>query len=89
MATTIQISLEIQKQLFQLINELEKQLGHRVSYNDAIKYLLDRNNPVLSKQDLANHLQKIEGILDINDARKELRQGRKTEYDREKQFDRD
>ncbi|GAG86868.1 unnamed protein product, partial [marine sediment metagenome] len=50
MVTTIQISEEIRKKLFQVINQLEKVRKRRVTYNEAIKFLLKEKRDDVSPE---------------------------------------
>jgi predicted CopG family antitoxin len=83
MATTIQISDEVQKRLFQFINQKEKELGRRITYNDAITLLLEKQPAMIEKRDLINHVEQYQGIMNITDAKKARQEERKLARERE------
>ncbi|MHA1672671.1 MAG: hypothetical protein ACTSYI_03505 [Promethearchaeota archaeon] len=72
MAPTIQISKTAQKRLLKIMNEMEKNKGARVAYNDAILLLLDKISPHDPPKDLISHIARFEGIIDIGKAREIL-----------------
>ena len=61
--TTIQISVEIQKKLFQFINKMEKKLGRRITYNEAIQYLLESQEPKFNRKKFLQNIEKYFGML--------------------------
>jgi hypothetical protein len=83
MATTIQISDEVQKRLFLFINQKEKELGRRITYNDAITLLLEGQPARIEKRDLINHVEQYQGIMNIADAKKARREERKLARERD------
>ncbi len=46
MVTTIQVDEETQQKLFQVMTEIQGKTGRRISYNEALKILLERNERV-------------------------------------------
>lgn len=46
MATTIQVSEETQSKLIQLAAELQAKLGRRVSYDEAIRILIEQSGGI-------------------------------------------
>ncbi|TXT62985.1 MAG: hypothetical protein BAJALOKI3v1_460027 [Promethearchaeota archaeon] len=91
MATTIQISDATKKKLFGLINQLEHIWNKRVTYDDAIQYLLKNRKLVVEKKDFIDNISKYKGILKKGEARELYEDLRKKERKREerleKQFD--
>ena len=78
-ATTIQIKEETKKALFLEKNRLERELGHTLTYDQVIEYLLSRKTQQIPKK----NLEELQGILG-NDAkliyeelRKEYRENEK------------
>lgn len=88
MATTIQISDEVQKRLFLFINEKEKEMGRRVTYSEAIQMLLENQVQQMDKEAFIKHVEKFQGILNIDDARKARDEERRLEREREQRLDR-
>ena len=88
MATTIQVSEDVRRRLFSYINEKEKELGRRLSYNDAIKLLLEGQSGKMAKKDFMNHVAQFEGILDISDARSSRNKEKSMELRRDQHVDR-
>lgn len=87
--TTIQISEEVQQKLFQLINKIEKKLGRRVSYNEAIQFLLDSQEPKLEKLQFIKNLEQYRGTLKPGEGKKHLKELRQLEHERDKRINRD
>jgi len=83
MATTIQISDEVQKRLFTFMNQKEKELGHRLSYNDAIELLLESQIVRVEKDEFIKHVEKYQGLINYKDARKARNEERQLERERE------
>ncbi len=83
MATTIQISDNVQRRLFTFMNQKEKELGHRLTYNDAIELLLESQIVRVEKDEFIKHVEKYQGIIDYNDARKARNEERQLERERE------
>ncbi len=46
MVTTIQVDEETQQKLFQVMTEIQGKTGRRISYNEALKILLERSERV-------------------------------------------
>ena len=88
MTTTIQITEEIQQRLFQIINKIEKELGRRVSYNEAIKYLLDLQELKINRKEFIKDIEKFFGILKPGEGKKYLKEMRDLENDRDKRINR-
>ncbi|MHA1491882.1 MAG: hypothetical protein ACTSRI_19790 [Promethearchaeota archaeon] len=86
MSTTIQISKEVKQRLFRFINQIEKKLSKRISYNEAIKYLLDAQEKKMDKKDLIKHLEKFRGILNLGEGKKYLKELREIERERDRRF---
>ena len=86
--TTIQITEEVQQRLFQVINKIESELGRRVSYNEAIQYLLDKQDAKINKEQLSKNLEPFFGILKPGEGKKYLNELRRLEYERDKRFNR-
>ncbi|HME52426.1 MAG TPA: hypothetical protein VKM55_09435 [Candidatus Lokiarchaeia archaeon] len=86
MSTTIQISNDVQKKLFQFINQKEKELGHRITYNEAIQLLLEDQCQKMTKQDFIKHVERFQGILDIDDVTRARNEERKLEIERERKL---
>ncbi|MCK4238932.1 MAG: hypothetical protein KAX33_07420, partial [Candidatus Lokiarchaeota archaeon] len=63
MATTIQISEETKKKLFIVMNQLEKMGGQRVTYDEAIIYLLEDRKTEVNKEVFLKNIKKYQGIL--------------------------
>ncbi len=87
--TTIQTSEEVQHQLFQLIHKIEKELGYRVSYSDAIQFLLDSQEPKLDKRQFIKNLEQYRGTLKPGEGKKYLKELRQLEPERDKRINRD
>lgn len=86
MATTIQISKKTKKKLFMVINRLEKQLGRRVTYDEAINFLVKEERVDLNKLDFIKHIKKYQGILKPGEGKRLLRELRKIDYERERKI---
>jgi len=89
MTTTIQISEEVRKKLFQLMNRMEKELGRRVSYNEAIQSLLGEEDRKPDKKQFLKNLEPYFGILKPGEGIQYLKELRQLEYERDKRFNRD
>ncbi|MBN2153150.1 MAG: hypothetical protein JW839_16980 [Candidatus Lokiarchaeota archaeon] len=85
MATTIQISDEVQKRLFTFMNQKERELGHRLTYNDAIELLLENQIEHIGKDEFIKHVEKYQGIIDYNGAKKARNEERQLERERERE----
>ena len=88
MATTIQISEEVKKKLFQIINRMEQKLGRRITYNEAIEELIEKSFKKLSKEEFIGHIEKYMGLFDIQEAKKLLKEERALDLERERKFSR-
>lgn len=86
--TTIQISADVQQKLFQLINKIEKELGRRITYNEAIQYLLDGQKAKLDKKEFIRNLEKFRGTLKPGEGKTFLKEMRELENERDKQLNR-
>ncbi|MHA1205692.1 MAG: hypothetical protein K9W45_04295 [Candidatus Heimdallarchaeum aukensis] len=53
MSTTIQIKKETKEALFNIKNRLERELGRRLSYDEVIEYLLEKNESTFPKKVLS------------------------------------
>ncbi|MEX2714883.1 MAG: hypothetical protein Q6353_009940 [Candidatus Sigynarchaeum springense] len=84
MATTIQISDAVQKRLFMLKNQKEKEFGRRLTYNDVIELLLENQIARVEKDEFIKHVEKYQGIIDYKDAKKARNEERQLERERER-----
>jgi hypothetical protein len=87
-STTIQISEKTRDRLFQVINKLEKKVGKRLSYNDAIEYLLELQESEIDKKELLTNIRKYMGVLEEGEGKKLLKELRREEFDWEKKRNR-
>lgn len=87
MATTIQISEDTKKKLFTLINQLERKWKKRITYDEAIKYLLENRKIVVDKGNFIKNIEKFEGILEEGEGKELLKQLRKEERERENRLE--
>jgi hypothetical protein len=83
MATTIQISEKTKEKLFSLINQLEKKWKKRVTYDEAIEFLLKNRKIIISREDFIESMERFEGIFKKGEARKLYNELRKKERERE------
>jgi len=80
LTTTIQLTEETQSKLFQVMSQLQSELGKRVSYDEAIALLIARTQ---GTREAREHFEKLFGALRGEKAAwKDLRQLRKTENQR-------
>ncbi len=86
MPTTIQISEETKKKLFMIMNQLEKEWGRRVTYDEAIKFLLKEEKIEFNREEFLKNLKKYQGILKPNEGKDLLKELREKNYEREKRF---
>ena len=86
MATTIQISEKTKKKLFMVMNRLEKKWGRRVTYDEAIKFLLQEERVEFSKQNFLNNIKKYQGTLKPGEGKNLLKELRMTDYERERRL---
>jgi len=86
MPTTIQISEETKKKLFMIMNQLEKEWGRRVTYDEAIKFLLKEEKIEFNREEFLKNLKKYQGILKPNEGKVLLKELREKDYEREQRF---
>jgi len=86
MATTIQISEETKKKLFKIINLLEKERGRRVTYDEAIKFLLKEEKKKFRRNEFLENIRKYQGILKPNEGKELLKELREKDHEREQRF---
>jgi len=86
MPTTIQISEETKKKLFMIMNQLEKEWGRRVTYDEAIKFLLKEKKIEFNREEFLKNLKKYQGILKPNEGKDLLKELRERNYEREQRF---
>jgi len=86
MPTTIQISEETKKKLFMIMNQLEKEWGRRVTYDEAIKFLLKEKKIEFNREEFLKNLKKYQGILKPNEGKDLLKELREKDYEREQRF---
>lgn len=86
MATTIQISEETKKKLFMIMNQLEKEWGRRVTYDEAIKFLLKEEKIEFQRQKFLDNIRKYQGILKPNEGKDLLKELRIKDHEREQRF---
>lgn len=84
--TTIQISEQTKSKLFKVINELEKQWGRRVTYDEAIDYLIKKEAMPVSKDKFIKNLEKFKGILNPGEGKSLLAELRREDLERDKNF---
>jgi len=84
--TTIQISEKTKKKLFQLINELEKKWKRRITYDEAIKFLIKEKGVKVGKKEFLNNIKKFQGILEVGEGTAILKGLRRDELEREEKF---
>ena len=88
MTTTIQISEETKKKLFLVMNNLEKKWGRRVTYDEAIKFLLQGEKDEVNREQFLNNIKKFQGILKPGEGKELLKELRKESHEREKRLTR-
>jgi len=88
MPTTIQISEETKKKLFLVMNSLEKKWGRRVTYDEAIKFLLQKEKNEVDKDQFLKNIKKFQGMLKPGEGKKLLKELRKESHEREKRLTR-
>jgi len=86
MPTTIQISEETKKKLFLVMNNLEKKWGRRVTYDEAIKLLLQKETNEVDKDQFLKNIKLFQGILKPGEGKKLLKELRKESHEREKKL---
>lgn len=83
MKTTIQISENTKEKLFSLINKLEKKWKRRVTYDEAIKFLLKNRKVIINREDFIENMEPFEGIFNKGEAKELYNELRKKERERE------
>ena len=86
MTTTIHITGDVKSKLFDLINRLEKEWGRRVTYNEALRYLLNVNNPIREKSKFLKHIDRFAGFLLLGEGKNALSHMRSIERERDKRL---
>jgi hypothetical protein len=86
MATTIQISEETKKKLFMIMNQLEKQWGRRVTYDEAIKFLLHKEKLEINRKEFLKNIKKYQGMLESDEGKEILKGLREQEHEREQRY---
>jgi len=84
--TTIQISKKIKNRLFELINKLEKKWGRRITYDEAIEFLLEEKVTKVNKEEFLNNIKKFQGILKSGEGKSLLKELRSVEFEREEKI---
>jgi len=84
-STTIQISKKIKNKLFELINRLEKKWGRRITYDEAIEFLLEEKVTKVNKEEFLNNIKKFQGILK-GEGRSLLKESRRVDLEREEKY---
>lgn len=84
--TTIQISKKIKNKLFELINRLEKKWGRRITYDEAIEFLLEEKVTKINKEEFIKNIKKFQGILK-GEGRSLLIESRRVDLEREERYD--
>ncbi len=86
MTTTIQISDDVKTKLFHVINRLEKQRGRRVTYNEALRYLLKIRTPIEDREEFLTHLDKYVGSLNPGEGKALLKEQRELDNKRDRRL---
>lgn len=86
MATTIQISEKTKNKLFMIMNQLEKEWGRRVTYDEAIQFLLKEEGRDFNRQEFLNNIRKYQGILKPGEGKDFLKELRLRDYKRDRRF---
>ncbi len=86
MTTTIQISEKTKKNLFNIMNRLEKKWSRRVTYDEAIMFLLHEEKIEFSKQDFLKNIKKYQGILRLGEGKTLLKELRMIDYERDRKI---
>ena len=84
-STTIQISKKIKKKLFELINRLEKKWGRRITYDEAIEFLLEEKVTKVNKEEFLKNIKKFQGIHK-GEGRSLLIESRRVDLEREERY---
>jgi len=83
-ATTIQISEETKNKLFMIKNRLEKEWGRRVTYDEAIQFLLKEEGREFNRQEFVSNIRKYQGFLKPGEGKALLKELRMREYERDR-----
>ena len=86
MATTIQISEKTKNKLFMIMNQIEKERGRRVTYDEAIQFLLKKEGKDFNRQEFLNNIRKYQGILKPEEGKDFLKELRMRDYKRDRRF---
>ena len=86
MATTIQISEKTKKKLFMIMNQLEKERGCRVTYDEAITFLLKEEKIEFRRKEFLENIRKYQGILKPDEGKELLKELREKDHEREQRF---
>ena len=84
--TTIQISVQTKNKLFALMNKLEKKLGKRITYDEAIEFLIKEKVTIVNREEFLNHIKKFQGILKPGEGSKLLKELRDKGLEREEKI---
>jgi hypothetical protein len=83
MATIIEISEKTKKKLFSLVKQLEKEWNKKITYDEAIQFLLENRKIIINKEEFIQNIEKFEGILEKGEGKKLLKELRNKERERE------
>jgi len=86
MTTTIQISEETKKKLFMIMNQLEKERGRRVTYDEAIKFLFKEEKIEFQREKFLDNIRKYQGVLKPDEGKDLLKELRIKDHEREQRF---
>ena len=70
MVTSIQLSEETKKKLLGVMADIQKQKGQKVTYEDAINYLIEKNSQSFEAR--KNFAQNYRGVLNKEQAARDL-----------------
>lgn len=85
-STTIQISEKTKSKLFEIINKLEKRWGRRITYDEAIEFLIKEKVSKTKKEEFLNNIKKFQGILEPTEGASILKDLRRKELEHEERF---
>lgn len=77
MVTSIQISEETKKKLLMIMAEIQKQRGQKITYEEAINYLIEKDSQSFSIR--KKFAQKYRGFINKDQAKLDLAEARKLE----------
>jgi CRISPR/Cas system CSM-associated protein Csm2 small subunit len=83
--TSVQISKKIKNKLFELLNRLEKKWGRRITFDEAIEFLLEEKVTKVNKEEFLNNIKRFQGILK-GEARSLLIESRRVDLEREERY---